>query len=352
MRAMTRMPEALGRAGAAPGALTVPAEWEGVLTLIEGARTIAISGHTNPDGDALGSELALGLALRQARPDARATMLLADDAPVPRVYRFLAGSGELVPASSYAETPDLFISVDAPSLERLHHAADVARRARTTAVIDHHPAASEFSDTVVRHPEAASASMLVLELMDVMGVAPTPAIADCLFCGLLTDTGRFQYQNADAAAFECAARLVRAGASPSTVSFEVYQSQRLEYLQLSALVVGRIATLAHGRVAYSYATNADLARFGVDHDECDGLIDLVREVDGVEVCLFCKEGRSSVVVRGSLRSKDEHDVSCVARRFGGGGHAAAAGFSFKGTVREALDAVLPELVALVEDGAC
>ena len=342
---MSKMPDA----SLAPGGASSRYRWDGVMALVRDARTIAISGHTNPDGDAIGSALALGLAVRRASPEKEVTFLLADDVVVPRVYRFLEGAGELVPASGYEEVPDLFIAVDAPTLARLHLSAEVALRARTTAVIDHHPAATEFADEVVRDPDAAAAAMLVADLLGSQGMQITPDIADCLFTGLITDTGRFQYQNADAAAFECAARLVRCGASPAKVAFEVYQSQRLEYLQLSALVVSRITVLDGGRVAYSYATREDLETYGVRHDECDGLIDLVREVAGVEVCLFCKEGRTPGIVRGSLRSKDEHDVSRVAERFGGGGHVAAAGFSYHGTVQEALDAVVPALCALVDE---
>ena len=326
-----------------------PAQWGQVLELIHGAGTIAISGHTNPDGDAIGSELALGLALRGTYPDKDVVFLLADDAPVPRVYRFLPSSDEMLPAVRYKGTPDLFISVDAPTLERLHDAAAVARRAGSTVVIDHHPACEEFADAVVRRPELAAAAMLVTDFMRADGMQMTPDIATCLFTGLATDTGRFQYQNADAAAFACAALLVRDGASPALVAHEVYQSQRLEYLQLEALVISRITVVADGLVAYSFATNEDLARFGVDHDECDGLIDLVREVDGVELCLFCKEARTPGLVRGSLRAKDGHDVSRVACRFGGGGHVAAAGFSFHGSVQEALDVVVPELIELADE---
>ena len=322
--------------------------WAPAIELINGADTIAISGHTNPDGDALGSLLGLGLALRRHYPLKRVDLLLADDAPVPRVYRFLPGADGLTPAVRYTEEPDLFISVDAPTLERLEDSAAVARRAAARLTIDHHPAREEFAEVVVRDPQAAATAVLVSSLLDAAHIKLEPAIAQCLFCGLVTDTGRFQYQNADPAAFTCAARLVGAGADPARVSLEVYQSQRLEYLHLESIVMGRIRTVADGRVAYSYATAADLAACGVGHDECDGLIDAVRQVAGAEVCLFLKDGRTPGVVRGNLRSKVDLDVSVVAARHNGGGHAAAAGFSFEGTVEEALAAVLPELIALVQ----
>ena len=171
----------------------------------------------------------------------------------------------------------------------------------------------------------------------------------------MTDTGRFQYQNADPLAFHVASKLVAHGAEPARIALEVYQSQRLEYLHLESVVMGRIASLAHGRVAYSYSFAGDLARFGVGMDECDGLVDVVRSVGGVEVCLFLKEAPGGGEVRGNLRSKGPLSVSGIAERFGGGGHAAAAGFTYHGTVAQALDEILPLLVQLVgEDptGVC
>ena len=342
------MPNAFDPRGLAGAVADDATQWAPAIALINNADTIAISGHTNPDGDALGSVLGLGLALRRHYPLKRVTLLLADDAPVPRVYRFLAGVDDLVPAARYTGDPDLFITVDAPTLERLKDSAEVARRAGSRLTIDHHPAREEFADVVVRDPHAAATAVLVSALLEAAHIKLEPAIAQCLFCGLVTDTGRFQYQNADSAAFACAARLVDAGADPARVALEVYQSQRLEYLHLESIVMGRIRTVADGRVAYSYATSDDLASCGVDHDECDGLIDAVRQVAGAEVCLFLKDGRTPGIVRGNLRSKVDLDVSVIAARHNGGGHAAAAGFSFRGTVDEALDAVLPELIKLVE----
>jgi phosphoesterase RecJ-like protein len=169
---------------------------------------------------------------------------------------------------------------------------------------------------------------------------------------LVTDTGRFQYQNADAAAFHAASRLVAHGADPARVALEVYQSMRVEFLHLKSIVMGRIKTVAHGRVAYSYAYQSDLEACGVTSDECDGLVDVVRSVMGVEVCMFLKGIEGDTKVRGNLRSKGDLDVSEIAANFGGGGHHAAAGFSNNGTIRETLAVALPMLAELVgEDPA-
>ncbi len=327
--------------------VTAPEQWGRAIKLIEGAQTIAISGHTNPDGDALGSCLGLGLSLRARFPEKQVSFLLADEAPVPRIYRFLAGSTEMVPAARYDTAPDLFISVDVPTRERLNAAAAVADRAGAVITIDHHPARDEFADEVVRETSAAATACLIEELLAAACVPMTPEVATCLLTGIVTDTGRFQYQNADPAAFACASRLVDAGAEPARISLEVYQSQRIEYLQLESIVMGRIRTVAGGRVAYSYTYASDLEICRVSSDECDGLVDVVRSVQGTEVCLFLKEIAPGEI-RGNLRSKGDIDISPVAAALNGGGHAAAAGFTFSGSVDEALAIILPKLVALVE----
>lgn len=318
-----------------------------ISELIDQAHTIAISAHTDPDGDALGSGLALAQIIRQHWDGKQVTNLLADDAPVPRLYRFLPGTDTYVRASAYAEVPDLFISVDLPSAERLNNSRAVLERAATVAVIDHHPSSAPFGDVALVRPDAAATGVIIAEFALFLGVEITPDIANCLFCAIVTDTGRFQYQNADSEAFECASMLVDAGASPSMISLNVYQSFRLAYLHLESVVMGRIVTFDRGRISYSYATRADLERTGALPDECDGLVDIVRSVEGTEIALFLKElpdGR----VRGNLRSKGAWDVSCVAHAMGGGGHKAAAGFTIDSDIDDALSSVLPRLEAILD----
>ena len=284
-----------------------------ILDLIEGASSIAISGHTSPDGDALGSVLGLGLSLMKFFPNKDIALLLADDGPVPRIYRFMEGADRLVPASAYTGNPDLFISVDVPVVERLNNSAEVLRRSSHVVCFDHHPAREEFAELSLRCVGAAACAMIIDRFLDNCGIVARDGVATCLLCGLVTDTGRFQYQNADAAAFHAASRLVAHGADPARVALEVC---------------------------------------GVTSDECDGLVDVVRSVMGVEVCLFLKGIDGDTKVRGNLRSKGDLDVSEIAANFGGGGHHAAAGFSNNGTIRETLAVALPMLAELVgEDPA-
>ena len=319
--------------------------FDAIAYLIGEAQEIAICAHTNPDGDALGSQLALKMLIEKRWPRKEVVCLLADDDPVPRIYRFLKGSDTLIAASAFDGTPDLFISVDLSTPSRLNHGEAVMRRARHQAIIDHHPCEHPEADTALIRPEAAAAGVIVAEFADHLGVAIDADMAQCLFCAIATDTGRFQYQNVDAEAFQVASTLVACGANPSEVSLNVYQSFRLQFLHLKSLVMGRITTFERGKIAYSYSTIGDLERTGASLDESDGLVDVVRSVAGSEVALFIKEIPGGKV-RGNLRSKGAHDISGVARALGGGGHRAASGFTVEGTVDDALCQALPLLKAL------
>lgn len=323
--------------------------FDAIARLVEGARTIAICAHTSPDGDALGSGLALAEIIERSWPGREVTCLLADNDVVPRTYAFLPGAERYVRAREFEGAPDLFVCVDLSQPSRLADARAVLERSARVAVLDHHPCDEPCWDAGVVRPDAAAAGVIVAEFARHVGCALTPSIAQNLLCALMTDTGCFQYQNANGEAFCVASSLVEAGASPSEVSLHVYQSDRLAYLHLSATVMGRIVTFEQGRIAYSYATSADLAATGVPVAECDGLVDLVRRVDGCEVALFLKEVPGGLV-RGNLRAKSDRDISVIAREMGGGGHPAAAGFTVEGDIDQALSTVLPKLRALYATG--
>lgn len=323
--------------------------FDAITRLVEGAATIAVCAHTSPDGDALGSELALVELIESVWPGKRVTALLADDDEVPRIYQFLPGAERLVRAVDYHDDPDLFFCVDLSRPDRLSDARAVLERSGGVAVLDHHPADEVTWDAGVVRPDAAAAGVLVAEYALHLGGPLTPTMAQNLLCALVTDTGRFQYQNANGEAFRVASALVDSGASPSDVALHVYQSDRVSYLHLSATVMGRITTFERGRIAYSYATMADLEANAVPVAECDGLVDIVRRVDGCEIALFLKEVPGGKV-RGNLRAKSDRDISVVAREMGGGGHPAAAGFTVEGDIDRALAVVLPKLRALYADG--
>ncbi len=316
---------------------------------IERAETIAICAHMSPDGDALGSELSLAAIIRERWPEKHVRCLLAEEKDVPRHLRFLPMVGELVTPRAYEGTPDLFLAVDLSVASRLAEAQAIMERAREVFVIDHHPTEHPFGGAQVMRPDAAACGVVVLEYALYLDVCVTRDIAMLLFCAIMTDTGRFQYQNANAEAFWAAGKLVAAGADPSVVALNVYQSMRLSYLRLESIVMGRITTLLEGRIAYSWVLWEDFEATSAGEDESEGLVDIVRCVEGAEIALLLRQTPEGAI-RGNLRSKGSIDVSGVATEFGGGGHAAAAGFTLgRVSLDEAKERVLPRLEALVRE---
>lgn len=322
--------------------------FEQIAALIEGSTSVVVSGHTDPDGDALGSVLAMVGILERRWPHLSVQPLLANDRPVDEAYAFLPGVERFVPAARYEGVPDLFIAVDTPLARRLADAEPVLARARASASIDHHPAVEALAQVNVVRTEACAAGAVVADFMAFLGVEPTPQIATCLLTALMTDTGRFQYQNTDAQTLRTAAAMVEAGASPTQVSAHVYQSYRMPALKLKQVTLARLATAHGGDVAYSYVTQGDLARWGATAADCDSLIDDVRLLRDTRACLFMRELPDGSV-RGNLRAKDEAvDVSAVAGVFDGGGHRAAAGFSAPGPIDEALGRAVDALCAALD----
>ena len=317
-------------------------DFASAIAALEGQQDVCVCGHLNPDGDCLGSVLALTLALRDR--GYTVTPLLAD-ASRPRVYDFLPLFDELVCAKSWRETPDVFISVDVPGIERTGAAVEVFSRAPRSIAIDHHLGTAAFADAALVDAQAASCTMLVWDFITQMGIARTPEIATCCYTGLVTDTGRFQFQNTDAAAMGYAAHMVEAGADPSAICTAVYQRKTRAALTLEALAVSRMRFLCDGRVVLSWVRAADLAEVGAVKDDTDMLVNTIRQLDGVEVAVMLREERDGAV-HGSIRSKTERDISSIAVEMGGGGHRAAAGFTVKDS---SLEEVVRALKALLED---
>ncbi|WP_165060317.1 bifunctional oligoribonuclease/PAP phosphatase NrnA [Adlercreutzia sp. ZJ154] len=302
---------------------------------------ICICGHVSPDGDCIGSQLALRCALAQLGKEVVVLLASADKLSVS--FEFLPGFEELIPAASFEGTCDVFVQVDVPNARRLgEDASKIRQSASLTITIDHHAVDERETHLSYTDPDAASTSMLVWETVKHLGVDLTKDIATCAYTGLMTDTGRFQYQNADLRAFRAACEMVEAGADPAFISAEFFQRATLASIQLEAAAINNMRFICDGCVALSFITQDEMKRAGAVKSDCEQLINTLRSIDGVKVAAMLRdEGKQ---VRGSFRSKDTTDVSAIAKRFGGGGHKAAAGF----TLYEPLD----KAVRMVEKALC
>ena len=316
---------------------------EGIAEALMGCSSVAICGHVSPDGDCVGSQLALACALRALGK--RVFCLLATDEPLEGTLAFLPGADRLVPASSFGDYVECFVAVDVPTPERLGAADAVRRAAPLTITVDHHAVPKAMSHLSYTDPDAAATALLVWRLVGHLGVDYDEAIATCAYTGLMTDTGRFQYQNADAAAFEAAAQMVAAGAAPGAIAREVYQNRRLASVLLEAVAIAHLELSADGRAALSWLSTADFASCGASRPDAEPLIDVLRAIEGVSVACMLREQDGQV--RGSLRAKGDVDVAALACELGGGGHRAAAGFTLDGSLDDAVALLRGRLTALV-----
>ncbi len=304
-----------------------------------------VCGHVSPDGDCLGSQLALAAALR--RLGKRVTCVLVKDEPVEaNLLRVLDGAQDLVFAGAYKGAPGAFVGVDVPTRERIGQAAcAMLDQVPFSFTIDHHAVDATMCDMVYVDPDAASTTMLIWELAGYLGVERTGAVANCCYTGLVTDTGRFQYQNTDERCMSLAAEMVAAGADPASVSREVFQNRTYASMRLEATAIMRAEFSDDGATALGYLTREDFACFGAQKSDAEPVIDALRRIEGVRVACMLREQEDCI--RGSLRAKDDMDVSAIARTFGGGGHVAAAGFTLHCTLDEAVAQVRAALAEAV-----
>jgi bifunctional oligoribonuclease and PAP phosphatase NrnA len=313
-------------------------EWQAAQAAIAGAQQAVITCHVHPDGDALGSALALHRALANA--GRQAVVSFSEPFTVAPHYRFLAGLDHLTPPDQVPRVADLFVCFDTGSLDRLGSLVDAFQGASRTVVIDHHASNTRFGQVNLIDPDAPASAVLCRELLRRLGLPLDREIATCLYTGLVTDTGRFQYQSTTPDTHLLAAELLGAGVEQYEVAKAVFETNNIDYLRLVGAALGRIVQVPDASLVWTRVGLADLAAHGVDMEETEGLIDLVRTDGASDVAAVLKEqpGGGHKV---SLRSKGATDVGQLATRFGGGGHKYAAGFTSE------LDAD-PIVAALVE----
>jgi phosphoesterase RecJ-like protein len=299
-------------------------DWQAATDAIAEADVAVISCHIHPDGDALGSSLALHRALANAGREA--VVSFSEPFMVAPHYRFLADLDRLVPPSQVPKDADLFVCFDAGSLDRLGTLVDAFRGAARTVVVDHHASNTRFGDVNLIDAASPASAVLCRELLRRLGLPLDTEIATALYTGLVTDTGRFQYQATSPDTHLLAAELLAAGVQQYEVAKAVFETNNIGYLRLVADALGRVAQVPEASLVWTRVDQADLAAHGIDMDETEGLIDLVRTDAASDVAAVLKqqpEGGYKV----SLRSKGATDVGKLATRFGGGGHKYAAGYT-------------------------
>ncbi len=317
------------------------------VEVIAGATgTIALACHHTPDGDALGSMLAIHhLALVAGKT-------VVSSWPEPFVvaphYSFLPGLDLVSKPSDFPVEPELMVTLDCGSLGRLGELGPPAMAARELIVIDHHVTNDGYGTINVIDAEAVASAVIVRRLFERLGWPLTREAAVCLYTGLVCDTGRFQYEGTTPSVFALAEELAGFDLPIPTMNRQLFEEHRLAYLRLAGDALQRAVLDSDRRFVATWVSADDLARHGVDVEETEGLIDLVRRTTEADISAVLKETPEGTKV--SLRAVTDFDVGAVATAFGGGGHKAAAGFTSDRPVAEVLLAIR-EALPVVGAGA-
>ena len=305
-----------------------------IRELINQKSSFLLTAHIFPDGDNIGSLLAMRAALQQLGKRVQ----VAIDDTVPANLHFLAGVEHIIRPEEICPDFQVLMILDSSSVDRIGSIQKYFTDQITVVNIDHHISNTGFGDIQYLDAAAAATAEIIYDLLVELNVTVNGDIANALFTGIATDCGFFKYANTTVKAMKIAGKMIEFGAKPQEIS-DMLESKSLPALKLLARVLEQIQIAAQGKLAWLSIDEASLKATGASHEDTDGFINYVRFIQGVEVALLFREvpGRG---VKVSMRSKGAIDVNQIAQHFGGGGHKKAAGCSFEGSLHEATEQVV------------
>ena len=307
---------------------------DAILEEIKKAEKIVILTHESPDGDAVSSSLSVMHAINQLgkEPDIIIPEYSKD-------FKFLPGA-EKIKKESEIKQYDLAISVDCSDLKRLVGSKEYFETAKRTIEIDHHSVNAMFADFNYVDPVAPACCQVLIGMLEYFGIEINKEIGTCILTGIITDTGGFQYSGVTPETFEFAAELLRKGVNISKICQKVLRNRTKANCELTKLLYDRMEFFEDGKIVISYITLEDMKNTNAEIGDDEGLVEIGRDIEGVEVSVLLKEKAGANGFKGSLRSKDEVNVSDVCLLLGGGGHPKAAGCFVSGTLEQAKSKVL------------
>jgi phosphoesterase RecJ-like protein len=315
---------------------------------IKDGRHILIASHAEPDGDSVGSLVALGLALTKL--DKKITMY--NPSPIPAVYRFLPGAGRIVRQIKNVDTYDLALVLDCGDLVRLGETSAEVGKIPLLINIDHHVSNTGFGHIQFIDTTACATAEIVYRLINALQIPFDKAIATSIYTGILTDTGSFRFSNTNRAAFAISKAMTDAGVEPHNVAQRVFGTYSLGRIKLLNMALNSIEISDNGKLSMMTVTRSMLNTTGTNTEDLDGMINYARRIEDVRVAALIHEikngaGKFTNMNRYhvSLRSDSSVDVAKIAGKFGGGGHSSAAGFQIEST----LVALKTKIIDLAED---
>ena len=312
---------------------------DNILEEINNAESIVILTHENPDGDAIGTGLALYNALKEygKNPD----IIIPE---YPRTFSFLPGADE-IKKSSDIEKYDLAISVDCATIKMLNGFANYFENAKVKVSIDHHSTNTMFGDLNYVSPDAPACAQILLVVLNYFKIEITKDIGTCILTGIITDTGGFKYSSVTAETFEFVAWLLNKEINVSKIYRKVLQVKTKANFELTRMAMERLEFLEDGKVAFTYITKEDEEKVNAESGDHEGIVEVGRDIEGVEVSIFLRETDKGCKV--SMRSNEYVNVSDVCILLGGGGHVRAAGATMQCTVEQAKEKVLRQVKAVL-----
>lgn len=293
--------------------------------IVSKAKTIAIGGHVRPDGDCVGSCMAIYNYLRENYRDKEVTVYLE---PFPETFFFLAGTNNVKQEIPSDKVYDLFISLDLSSKERLGFSRPLLEKAKDSFCIDHHLGEHIFANHNYVKPDASSTCELIYQLLDKDRISKE--VASALYLGIIHDTGVFRYSNTAPSTYRAAAILLEKGIDASRIITETFFRKTYEQNQVLGRCLLESRRLCDKQVIFTYMTKKTMDFYNVTTKELDGIVNQLLETQGIKLAIFMYELENSEY-KVSLRSADGIDANKIAMFFGGGGHKKAAGFNMCGT---------------------
>jgi len=317
----------------------MPTPIKKVCDAIKKNKTFLITSHYDPEGDSLGSQLAMAEILKQLGKE----YVIVDPDNVPARYEFLKNAGSIVRPSSKMYYFDIALVLDCPIIDRIRDVANVIGK-RPIVNIDHHISNKNFGSINYVRPKASSTGEIMYELAKALGCKLNKRLADYIYIAMLTDTGGFRYSNTTSRTMRIVAELVELGISPKQMYERIYESHSLASRKLLGLCLDTLKASPDGKIAWMYLTKAMLKKTGASAHDAESFVNYPRFIDGVKIAVLFSDNAKKGFTKVNFRSNENWaDVNKIASKFGGGGHVSASGCMVKGNIKTVEKKILKEV---------